>query len=114
MTQKEQDQLIGERLRTLTEKRKSLNCHEEKARKFAEDMEVVAKLLSPYHRGGGYASQDRESRLRLWSGTLEGRLQNKDTHWPEWEEVSQTFREIQHLKKGIERLVKELKPFGVE
>ena len=113
MTQGEQDRITGERLRLLMEKRKRLNCYESKARELAEDMEAVAKIISS-HRGGHYSSQDDQDRRSLWSDKLGGGTQAGDISWPDWEELCKFFREIEHLKAEIKRLVDELKPFGVE
>ena len=113
MTQNEQDRIIGERLRVLTEKRKSLSCYEAKARELAEDMEAIAKVLSPY-RGGKYISSEHDERRRLWAGKLEGTDKLDNVSWPDWEELRRTFQEIVYLKSDIDRLVTELNPFGIK
>ena len=113
MTQKEQDRITGERLRSLTEKRKQLNCYEAKALSLAKNLEAVAQSLTP-NRYGHQMPSEQKKRRRLWSAKLEGRIDSEDVRWPEWEEVSQTFREIEHLKGDIKRLVSELRPYGIE
>ena len=70
----------------MNEKRKKLNCYEAKARRVADDLEAVAKVLGPYRRS--YISQEHEDRRKVWAGKLAMGPEQQDVQWPDWESLS--------------------------